>query len=48
MYNTTTWDEKLFAGKINHWFQWYLAKDGIGHYAINFSFIFNSCERKAC
>ena len=35
MYNTTSWHEGTFAGKLNHWFDWYLHKDGIGHYAIN-------------
>ena len=32
MHNKTTWIEKLFASKLNHW---YLSKDGVGHYAIN-------------
>ena len=36
MYNRTMWDEKLFAGKPNHCYHWYLSKDGVGHYAINF------------
>ena len=36
MYNTTTANEKLFAGKLNSWDTWYLTKDGIGHYSINF------------
>ena len=26
-HNTTTWNENLFANKINHWFQWYLTQD---------------------
>ena len=34
MYNTTIWNE-IFADKLNNWYQWYLSKDGIGHYAIN-------------
>ena len=34
-HNTTTWNEKLFAHKHNHWFHWYLSRDGVGHYAIN-------------
>ena len=33
MHNHTTWNEKLFAGNILQWFQWYLSKDGVGHYA---------------
>ena len=35
MHNRTTWNEKLFAGKLNHWYNWYLSRDGIGLYAIN-------------
>ena len=35
MHNTTSWNEKIFAGKIHAWFQWYLSKDGLGHYVIN-------------
>ena len=31
----TSWHEKTFAGKLNHWFEWYLHKHGEGHYAIN-------------
>ena len=33
--NRTTKNEKLFARKLNHWYNWYLSRDGIGHYAIN-------------
>ena len=35
MHNKTTWNEKLFPGKFNNWYQWYLSKDGVEHYAIN-------------
>ena len=35
MHNKTTWNEKLFACKLNIWCHWYLSKDGVGHYAIN-------------
>ena len=35
MHNTTTWNERLFVGKLSNWYQWYLSKDGVGHYAIN-------------
>ena len=36
MHNTTAWNKKIFAGKLNHW---YLSKDGVGHYVIN-SFLY--------
>ena len=35
MHNKTTLDKKLFTGKFNNWYQWYLSKNGVGHYAIN-------------
>ena len=36
MHNTIEWNERLFAGKLNNWYQWYLFKDGVGHYALNY------------
>ena len=42
MYNKTTWNEKLFAGKLNHW---YLYKDGVGYYAINYLFLTMTREK---
>ena len=35
MHNKTTWNGKLFVGKLHNWYQWYLSKDGVVHYAIN-------------
>ena len=35
MHNKTIWNEKLSASKNNHWYHWYLSKDGVGPYAIN-------------
>ena len=35
MHNKTTLNEKLFVGKLTNWYQWYLSKDGVAHYAIN-------------
>ena len=35
MHNKTTWNKKIFASKLNSWYEWYLSKDGVGHYAIN-------------
>ena len=34
MHNTTSWHERVFGGKLNHLFEWYLYKDGVDHYAI--------------
>ena len=35
MHSKTTWNEKLFACKLNHGYHCYLSKDGVGHYTIN-------------
>ena len=35
LHNSTTLNDKLFAIKLDSWYNWYLTKDGIGHYAIN-------------
>ena len=35
LHNKTTWNEKLFVGKLNDWYQWYLTKEGVPDYAIN-------------
>ena len=35
LHNQTTWNKKLFAGKIDNWYGWYLSEKGVGHYAIN-------------
>ena len=42
MHNTTTCNEKLFAGKHDSWYNWYLSKDGISNYAINSLLIFEN------
>ena len=45
LHNQTTWNEKLFAGKIDNWYHWYLSEKGVGHYAIN-SLLFLTMERE--
>ena len=30
--------QKLFAGKLNDWYQWYLTNEGGHYYAINSAF----------
>ena len=45
MHKQKSWIEKLFAGKIQLWYQWYLSKDGVGHYAIN-SLLFLTTARE--
>ena len=46
MHNTITWNEKIFASKPNHWYQWYLPKDGVAHYAINSLLYFITLKEK--
>ena len=35
LHNTTTWNERLFAGQIKDWYTWYLTTKDVNHYAIN-------------
>ena len=34
-HNRTTWNEKLFSGQIENWYNYYSSSSGIQHYAIN-------------
>ena len=45
LHNETTWNEQLFAGKINNWYSWYFSEKGGGHYAIN-SLLFLTTARE--
>ena len=45
MHNKTACNEKLFASKLNYWYDWYLSKGGVGHYAIN-SLLFLTMTRE--
>ena len=47
VHNKTTWNEKLFASKLNFWYHWHLSKDGVSHHAIN-SHLFLTMTRKIC
>ena len=35
MHNTSTWKERIFAGRLNQWFDMYLQQESIHHYAIS-------------
>ena len=35
IHSKTTWNERLFAGKLNNWYYWYLYAEGAVHFAIN-------------
>ena len=48
LHNTTTWNEKLFAGQIKDWYNWYLTTKGVNHYAINSIIVSNYSKRKIC
>ena len=45
LHKQTTWNEKLFAGKIDDWYHWYLSENRVGIYAIN-SLLFLTTERE--
>ena len=36
MHNKISWNEKLFAGKLNFCYHWCLSEDEVDHYAIIF------------
>ena len=44
--NQTTWNEELFAGKINSWYGWYLSEKGVGHHAINLQLFLTTAREK--
>ena len=46
LHNQTTWNEKLFVGKIDDWYHWYLSEKGVGHYAINSLIILTTAREK--
>ena len=35
LHNKTTWNEKLFLGQINNWYNYYSSSTGVQHYGIN-------------
>ena len=45
LHNQTTWNVKLFTGKIDNWYSWYLSEKGVGYYAIN-SLLFLTMARE--
>ena len=46
MHNTSTWQERTFAGRLNQWFDMYLHQEGIHHYAINSVLYLTSVRQK--
>ena len=46
LHNTTTWNEKLFAGQIKDWYNWYLTTKGVNHYAINLILFLTTVREK--
>ena len=35
LHNRTTWNEKLFSGQKDNWYNYYSSSSGVQHYAIN-------------
>ena len=48
LHNQSTWNEKLFAGKIEYWYHWYLSERGVNHYAINSLLFLTTAREKTC
>ena len=46
MQNKTTWNERLFAGKLTHWFNWYILENGVVQYPINSILYINTLKEK--
>ena len=46
MHNTTTLNERLFTDDFNAAFMWYVNKQGVQHYAINFLLYFRTLREK--
>ena len=47
LHSQSTRNEKLFAGKIDNWYCWYLSEIGVNHYAIN-SLLFLTTAKEKC
>ena len=47
LHNQSTWNERLFVGKTEDWYRWYLSARGVIHYAIN-SLLFLTTTREKC
>ena len=45
LHNRTTWNEKLFSGQIENWYNYYLSSSEVQHYVIN-SLLFLTTVRK--
>ena len=46
VYNTTTWKERTFTGKLNQVYQLYLIEDGIHNFAINYVLFLTTVREK--
>ena len=44
--NQTTWNEQVFAGKINNCYGWCMTEKGVGHYAINLLLFLTTARQK--
>ena len=48
LHTQSTWNEKLFVGKIDNWYCCYLSERDVNHYAIKFIALPDHCKRKIC
>ena len=48
LHNRTMWNEKLFSGQIDNWYNYYSSSSGMQHYAINSIAISYNSQREIC
>ena len=46
IHNRTTWNDKLFSGQINNWYNYYSSSSGVQHYAINLLLFLTTVREK--
>ena len=48
LHNRTTWNEKLFSGQINIWYNYYSSSTVVQHYAVNSLLFLTTVREKIC
>ena len=46
LHNRTTWNEKLFSGQIDNWYNYYSSSTGVQHYTINLLLFLTTIREK--
>ena len=48
LHNRTTWNEKLFSGQIDNWYNYYSSSSSTQHYAINSLLFLTTVRGEIC